>query len=258
MTPASAPSTSYSYRVRASDAAGNLSSYSNIAGASTPATATGLVAAYAFDEGSGTTVADASGNGHTGTIANTTWAASGKYGKALQFNGSNALVTVPDAASLHLSSGMTLEAWVIPSTVDGSWRDVIYKGNDNYYLEATSSSAGHPDAGMIAGGSYAEAYGTAALPASSWSFLAETYDGIDAAAVRQRQPGRLHRPHRHDRELDEPAADRRRQHLWAVLRRPDRRGPRLQRRPHRRRDPNRPRQPRNPAGTTDPAVAPGR
>ena len=170
-------STSYSYRVRASDAAGNLSSYSNIAGASTPATATGLVAAYAFDEGSGTTVADASGNGHPGTIANTTWAASGKYGKALQFNGSNALVTVPDAASLHLSSGMTLEAWVNPSTVDSSWRDVIYKGNDNYYLEATSSSAGHPDAGMIAGGSYAEAYGTDPLPANSWSYLAETYDG---------------------------------------------------------------------------------
>ena len=71
---------------------------------------TGLVAAYGFDEGSGTTVADASGNGHTGTITGATWAATGKYGKALQFNGTSALVTVPDAASLHLSSGMTLEA----------------------------------------------------------------------------------------------------------------------------------------------------
>ena len=30
----------------------------------------GLVAAYSFDEGTGTTVADASGNGGTGTIAN--------------------------------------------------------------------------------------------------------------------------------------------------------------------------------------------
>ena len=48
---------------------------------------TGLVAAYGFDEGSGTTVADASGNGHTGTITAATWAATGKYGKALQFNG---------------------------------------------------------------------------------------------------------------------------------------------------------------------------
>ena len=99
------------------------------------------MAAYGFDEGSGTTVTDASGNGNNGTISNATWAATGKYGKALQFNGTNALVTVPDAASLHLSTGMTLEAWVNPSAVNSTWRDVIYKGNDNYYLEATSTNA---------------------------------------------------------------------------------------------------------------------
>ena len=47
----------------------------------------GLVAAYGFDEGSGTTVTDASGNGNAGTITSATWAATGKYGEALQFNG---------------------------------------------------------------------------------------------------------------------------------------------------------------------------
>jgi hypothetical protein len=88
--------------------------------------ATGLVAAYGFDEGSGTTVTDASGNGNNGTITAATWATAGKYGKALSFNGSNALVTIPDAASLHLSTGMTLEAWVNPSTVNANYRDVIY------------------------------------------------------------------------------------------------------------------------------------
>src|SRR5262245_57180055 len=171
-------STSYSYRVRGTDAAGNLSPYSNTASATTSASATqGLVAAFGFDEGSGRTVTDASGNGNTGTIADATWVASGKYGKALQFNGTSALVTVPDAASLHLSGGMTLEAWVNPSAVSADWRDVIYKGNDNFYLSATSTEASSPDAGMIAGGSYADAFGPAALPASSWSYLAETYDG---------------------------------------------------------------------------------
>ena len=137
----------------------------------------GLVAAFGFNEGSGTTVTDQSGNGNTGTISAATWAATGKYGKALQFNGTSARVNVPDAASLHLTTGMTLEAWVNPSTVNGNWRDVIYKGNDNYYLEATSSNASKPDAGLIAGGSYADAYGSAALTANSWSYLAETYDG---------------------------------------------------------------------------------
>ena len=170
-------STTYNYRVRATDAAGNLSTYSNTASATTPAGPSGLVAAYAFDEGSGTTVADASGNGHNGTISNATWAATGKFGKALQFNGGNALVSVPNAAQLQLSTGMTLEAWVNPSAVNSSWQDVIYKGNDNYYLEATSTNASKPDAGMIAGGSYADAVGTSALAANTWSYLTETYDG---------------------------------------------------------------------------------
>ena len=76
--------------------------------------ATGLVAAYGFDEGTGTTVTDASGNGNTGTTSNATWAATGKFGKALQFNGTSARVNVPNAASLQLSTGMTLEAWSTP------------------------------------------------------------------------------------------------------------------------------------------------
>src|SRR5262249_30228148 len=100
-------STTYSYRVRATDAAGNLSTYSNTATATTPAGPSGLVAAYGFNEGTGTTVTDASGNGNTGTISNATWAATGKFGKALQFNGTSALVTVPNTAALQLSAKLT-------------------------------------------------------------------------------------------------------------------------------------------------------
>ena len=136
-----------------------------------------LVAAYGFDEGTGTTVADSSGNGNNGTIANATWTNSGKFGKALSFNGTNALVTIPDSASLHLTTGMTLEAWVDPSTVTSVWRDVIYKGNDNYYLSATSTSNKVPAGGGIVGSSYREAYGTSALVTNTWTYLAATFDG---------------------------------------------------------------------------------
>ena len=45
-----------------------------------PAQARGLVAAYSFNEGTGTTVADLSGNGNTGTISGATWTSTGKYG----------------------------------------------------------------------------------------------------------------------------------------------------------------------------------
>src|SRR5262245_23505469 len=108
----------------------------SIARAAGPAEAQSPVAAYSFGEGTGTTVAEASGSGNTGTIQNATWTAAGRFGGGLVFNGTNARINVPDSPSLRLTSGMTLEAWVNPSVVSAAWRDVIYKGNDNYFLEA--------------------------------------------------------------------------------------------------------------------------
>ena len=86
---------------------------------------TGLVAAYGFNEGAGTTVADTSGNGNTGAISGATWTAAGRYGGALVFNGTSAVVTVANAASLQLTTGMTLEAWVYPTAAPTGWRAVI-------------------------------------------------------------------------------------------------------------------------------------
>jgi hypothetical protein len=169
--------TTYTYIVRAEDAAGNLGPYSNVATVTTLSTIPELVAAYAFDEGTGTTVADLSGNGHTGTIVNATWATTGKYGSALQFNGGNAKVSIPDAASLRLTTGMTLEAWVNPSAVTSLWRDVIYKGNDNYYLMATTNLDGLPAGGGTFAGTTISLLGTSLLPLNTWTHLAATYDG---------------------------------------------------------------------------------
>ena len=102
---------------------------------------TGLVAAYSFDEGSGTILHDTSGNGNNGTITNATWSTSGKFGDALSFNGTSAVVNIPNSASLGLTTAMTLEAWVDPSAANSGWADVVYKGNDNYWLEASSTCA---------------------------------------------------------------------------------------------------------------------
>src|ERR1041384_3152952 len=82
----------------------------------------GLVAAYSFDQGAGGTVIDSSGNGNTGPILNATWSTSGKNGSGLVFNGNNARVNVNDSASLHLTTAMTLEAWLNPASVNTSWR----------------------------------------------------------------------------------------------------------------------------------------
>jgi hypothetical protein len=135
-----------------------------------------LVAAYSFDESAGATLADVSGNGHTGTIADGGWTTDGRFGSALVFNGVSSLVTIPDAASLRLTNGLTLEAWVRPSLINDSWRDVIYKGDDNYFLEADSTSASEPAAGGTFGGADVQAFGPTPLPMNSWTHLTETYD----------------------------------------------------------------------------------
>ena len=137
----------------------------------------GLVAAYGFNEVSGPTAIDASGNGNNGTISGAARTASGMYGGALLFNGTNAVVTISNSVPLELTTGMTIEAWVNPSVVNSAWRDVIYKGKDNYYLEGTSMSAGVPGIGGTFGTSDQVLYGAVALPTNTWTHLAATYDG---------------------------------------------------------------------------------
>ena len=170
-------STTYNYIVLAVDDAGNLSPASNTASATTMAASSGLVAAYSFDEGTGTTVTDLSGNGNHGTFASAVWTTAGKYNRALVFNGTTSAVTINDSASLKLTSAMTLEAWVNPSTVTSAWRDVIYKGNDNYYLMGTTNSAGQFAGGGTFAGANANVFGTAILAINTWSHIALTYDG---------------------------------------------------------------------------------
>jgi PKD repeat protein len=143
-----------------------------------PGSANGLVAAYGFNEGTGTAVRDSSGNSNNGASSGTTWLPTGRFGKALSFNGSSSLVSVADSNSLDLTNGMTLEAWVYPTVALSSWRSVIAKEQTAgavYYLEANSDS-NVPAFGIYAGGEQT-LLGTATLPANAWSHLAASYDG---------------------------------------------------------------------------------
>jgi glucose/arabinose dehydrogenase/PKD repeat protein len=141
--------------------------------------ATGLVAAYSFDEGSGTSAADVSGNGNRGTVSGAAWAGAGKFSGALSFDGLDDIVTVPHSASLLLTTGMTLSAWVNPSVVTGSWRTVVFKertGGMTYALYANNGS-NRPVGQIFANGAERDSQGGATLPANAWSHLATTFDG---------------------------------------------------------------------------------
>jgi hypothetical protein len=142
-----------------------------------PPALSGPVAAYDFNEASGSGVIDLSGGAFNGTFgAGVARVATGKFGGALSFSGGT--VTVPNAPALQLTTAMTLEAWVNPTSVGSDWRDVIHKARDNYYLMASGNGTA-----PVGGGTFGlddtttQAFGVVALPVGIWSHIATTYDG---------------------------------------------------------------------------------
>ncbi|MHA1329652.1 MAG: DUF2341 domain-containing protein [Candidatus Hodarchaeales archaeon] len=87
----------------------------------------GLVLNLHFDENSGTTAYDTSGNGNDGTyygetfndgtIYGATWT-NGKHGKALSFDGVDDYVEVPHSDGLDITGPFTFAVWVYPKTMD--------------------------------------------------------------------------------------------------------------------------------------------
>ncbi|MFI7638897.1 LamG-like jellyroll fold domain-containing protein [Nonomuraea sp. NPDC049400] len=179
--------TTYQVEVaNAKDATGNVMApftWSFTTGAGAPPPTPGLVAAYGMNEGSGTSVADSSGQNNAGTGSSTTWA-NGKYGKALSFNGSSSWITVQDAASLRLTTGMTLSAWVNPATV-ANWSSVVAKelsaGGVSYTMYAANGSSAPSGWVQTDPASHSTVTGISPLPVNTWSHLALTYD---SAALR--------------------------------------------------------------------------
>lgn len=140
-----------------------------------------LVAYYKFNENTGTTAVDSSTFGNTPTIHDSAWAATGHEGSALSFNGTSAYVDVPDSASLDLTSGMTLMAWV-NRTAAASHQRIISKPHTSnvapynvYSLQF--DDANHVRGEVAIGSTQSTVNGTTALATGTWYHLAATFDG---------------------------------------------------------------------------------
>jgi hypothetical protein len=151
-----------------------------------PAGAPGLVAAYSFNEGSGTNVNDASGNARNGTIRGAQFAV-GKSGKALQFDGVDDWVTVTDVTNspLDLTTGMTVSAWINAAQFTG-WETIVLKERGaaamSYALYAqdggvVNGGVNAPSGVVRAGAADEVVQGVSPVALNVWTHLATTYDG---------------------------------------------------------------------------------
>jgi hypothetical protein len=165
-------------RAVARDAAGNSTTSAPVSVTVSNTTIPGLVAAYGFEEGSGTTATDSANRGNHGTIREAL-RVPGRFGQGLSFDGVNDWVTVADADSLDITTGMTLEAWVRPSVVTG-WRTVLMKeapGGLSYGIYGNNDT-NRPSVNVhAAGGAEQDLRGTATLSTTAWTHIASSYDG---------------------------------------------------------------------------------
>ena len=132
------------------------------------------MAHWPLDEGAGLTTADASLNGHAGTLVNgATWTPIGRFGKAVGFDGVDDGIAVADRDDLDVSSAVSIAAWVSPAAF-GSVQSVLDKAGA-YSLALTAD--GRLQAVIYPGGSGVVTEAVSALPLDVWSHVAATYDG---------------------------------------------------------------------------------
>ncbi len=170
--------------VTASIGAGNgtdLAGNPNTASTSTDNSVTynaqsGLVASYSFEENTGTTTADSSGNNNTGTLSSGVAWTTGKVGNAVSFNGTAGDITVTDAPSLDFTGSFTLAGWVNPATVSGTQTVMIKETTSGcaYFLQIVN---GQIDSGFNNGtGCIEHVTTTANLVAGNWYYITVVLD----------------------------------------------------------------------------------
>lgn len=147
-----------------------------------------LVLHLNFEEGSGDTTVDLSGNGNDGILHNVEWT-DGKSGSGVMFDGvAGTWVEVPDSDSLDsITEQITLMAWVYPTVFNNEWQRILNKcwagdtapwmiwgfyeqANSNGRLGFTLAVDGGQERLCRSGE-------TPTIPADEWTHVAAVYDG---------------------------------------------------------------------------------
>jgi hypothetical protein len=132
----------------------------------------------AFNEGTGTTTLDASGNSHPGTLAGGAGWATGRSGSAVSLNGSGGYVSLPANLVTDLAD-FTVCCWVYWNAARTSERIFDFGAGTGRYMMLTPSSGSTVRFAITVNGRYGELVvnGSAPLPTAQWVHVAVTLSG---------------------------------------------------------------------------------
>jgi hypothetical protein len=142
------------------------------------------VSTWEFDEGTGTTAADSTGNGHTGTFTGPVWTTGvGTTGSSVLFWGAGSVVTIPSSNSYSYgnNAAFSIEGWIRPYILRdyGAFVSKVVTGRTGAaytYMTATMAN------GAVWAYNTVTPVWTLICPAGTvttgrWQHLAFTYDG---------------------------------------------------------------------------------
>jgi hypothetical protein len=143
---------------------------------------------WKFDEGSGSSTSDSSGNGATGALTNTpTWVAGRILPGALSFNGSTQSVAISGAGAVAnlYTTGMTVSAWIKPAGLGGGngGRIVDKDNNDQgWYFSLNASNTLKFASDQFSGTSPSVTSASSAITLNAWQHVVATWDGTTSGA----------------------------------------------------------------------------
>ncbi len=133
---------------------------------------------WLFDDGAGDIARDSSGNKNDGKLMNGPKWANGKFNKALEFNGTNSYIQIPDSESLNTpEKQITMSAWIFPTKASQQLILEKYTAAGGYEIELSVGSA--IQGALCVSGAWVGWFGTKMVNMNEWSFVACTYNAND-------------------------------------------------------------------------------
>ncbi len=154
------------------------------------------VALWHFDEGSGTTISDMSGNGNHGILSNSTaWFSDGKFGNCILFDGTNTYIAIPHQSNQVPSGSFTIEVWIKTTAYPTAGATILNKGIGNdgrhetygFYMFSDGRIRFYSENGPCGGGVVISSFVldcNTPIELNAWTHIAGVYDATtDSARV---------------------------------------------------------------------------
>ncbi len=144
-----------------------------------------LLAWWTFDEGAGTVVGDATGNGNHGTLEDSPIFVDGQFGQALAFDNSRVAIGASDSLIPDLFQGsFTLAAWINATRTGNTWQQIFRSirsddtSNDTLFINNGGKLSWRGRVGGDWAGGMCET-APHVVPADQWTHVAVTGDGTN-------------------------------------------------------------------------------